>query len=116
MVRKKIKKLGVTPKNWRKRGVFITLVLMLTPLGNRVLCRPVLTEETLPDGRIILMEARREALTDQQAEVISASASCDPRLTEGTWVLHKPMKRVKVEDGDEAFWLLEDDIVAILDL
>lgn len=84
----------------------------LQPLGTRVLCRRLLTEETVPGGRIILLPDRLEADTNQQAEVVAAGASCDPALVPGAWVVHTAHARS--EAPDDMFWILEDNIVAII--
>ncbi len=84
----------------------------IRPLGRRVLCRRILTEETVPGGRVVLLPDRLEAETDQQAEVVAAGAACDPALTPGTWVVHTPMARSEGPDG--MFWINEDNIVAVI--
>jgi co-chaperonin GroES (HSP10) len=95
------------------------------PLGNRILCRRVLTEETLPGGKVILLAERREQSAAQQAEVVLAGqgrfdedgayAPVDARLTPGTWILHRQFARSHTSEDGEYFLLKEEDIVAILE-
>ena len=95
------------------------------PLGNRILCRPVLTQETLPGCKVILLEERRALASSQQAEVVMAGqgsfdedgdfAPVDARLTPGTWILHRQFARAHTDEDGEYFLLKESDIVAILE-
>lgn len=86
----------------------------MIPLGKRVLIRDLDTEETLPGGKIVLLDDTRINLTEQQAEVVAAGASCDERLKPGTWILHKPFARIAGPDAT-TFWINEEDCVAVIE-
>ena len=87
---------------------------VLQPLGNRVLIRDILTDETLPGGKVVLLDDTRLNLTSQQAEVIVAGKDCDQRLVEGAWIFHKPLCRSEgPRDGE--YWIKEDDVVAVIE-
>lgn len=85
---------------------------MIQPLGDRVLCRPVATDEHMAGGTIVLMEGTRANLTSEQAEVVAVGPEAHG-LKAGDWVLHKPFARK--EAPDEQFWLAADDILAVLE-
>ena len=87
---------------------------ILKPLRGRVLCQPVLTEETLPGGVIVLTDDRRAQMTSQQAEVVAVGADVDG-LQPGDWILHKDFARCFVGQ-DDLFTLLDDDILAKLEI
>ena len=118
--------------HWRPANEYATFPAMslrrienARPLGNRILCRKVLTEETLPGGKVILLPERRDLASCQQAEVVLAGqgqfdeegdfAPVDSRLTPGTWILHRQYARTQTDDEGEYFLLNEADIVAILE-
>lgn len=85
----------------------------MKPLGTRVLVRELDVHDTSPGGIVLLDDTLRYA-TQEQGEVVVAGKDCDPRLKPGTWILHKPFARAKgPEDGQ--YWILEDEIIAVID-
>ena len=86
---------------------------MIQPLGHRVLVKELDTEETLPGGKIIMLDDTLKYHTQSQAEVISAGKDCDPRLKKGAWILHKPFARAKGPQ-DNVYWVNEEDVVAVI--
>lgn len=96
----------------------------MQPLGAKVLCRSILTEETFPGTSIIATHERRDNSTAQQAEVLEVGPGerdedgdfvpMDPDLKPGAWVLHKFGARVPVDEQDETFVLHARDIVAVI--
>lgn len=96
---------------------------MIELRGRLILCKYLETEETLPGGRIALLEGSRNAITAQQGQVVAAGPGeydedgdwvpQDPDIKPGAWVLHKAFARKPWHD--EAFFILHaDDVVAIL--
>lgn len=95
------------------------------PLGRRVLCRPIITEDRYPGSALYVLPATIEVATKQQAEVVAVGPGAydpdleefipvDPRLKPGAWILHGDFARVWV--SDDLFFLNDTDIVAILDM
>ena len=90
-----------------------------------LLCCEVATEESLPGSRILLTETDRATITSQQARVVEVGPGefdedgdyvpTDPRLRPGAWILHAAHKRKPAWD-DAHFLLLEDDVVAVLEV
>lgn len=93
--------------------------------GRRLLCRYPVTEDTLSGGRVILLDASKRSITQQQGMIEQAGPGdydeegaftpTDPHLAPGTWILHAPWKRVPTWD-DELFLLHEDDVLAYFEL
>lgn len=86
----------------------------MKPLGKRVLCRDITTEERYPGTRIVILADSRAELTKEQAEVVAVGATCEQGLQPGDWVIHRPHARAEGPDG--MFWLNEDDVVARLEV
>ena len=94
------------------------------PLGRRVLCRPIVTEDRYPGSLIYLVPGRVDLEIKQQAEVVAVGpgawdeeAGCfvqpDDRLVPGAWILHGDFMRTYITD--DLFFLNDTDIVAILE-
>ena len=93
---------------------------MIQPLGRRILCKPIITEETLPGGRLLLLEDTRSHLSRNQAEIVAVGTRdedgpCDDRLKPGDWVLLRDFAKASLNDTDE-FLVREDDILAVIEL
>ena len=110
----------------------------MKPARGLLLVKRVDTEETLPNGKVVLPESVRESLAAYQAEVIAVgeptwceTPDCDrlhdeaanrlwhhtpAGLVPGAWVVVAPRRYVAAEDGTEQFFARIEDVLAILTL
>ncbi len=95
----------------------------MIPRNRLIYCRYLETEDTLPGGKIVLLDGSKRAITSQQGRIVAAAAGgydadgvwqpTDPRLCEGAWILHAAFKRQPAREPDH-FWVHEDDVLAVL--
>lgn len=92
--------------------------------GRLILCRYVETEDTLPGGKIALLQGSKDALTSQQGIVEAVGPGerdedgdwvpMDPGLVKGAWVVHRAFARKPWPDPS-LFLLHADDVIAIME-
>lgn len=95
----------------------------MKPRNRLLYCRYLDPEDTLPGGRIILLDLSKKAITSQQGVVEAVAEGgydaegdwvpMDPLVQKGAWILHTAFKRVPCAD-DKHFFVAEDDVVAVL--
>jgi len=95
----------------------------VTPTGGLILCRYLDTEDTLPGGKIHLLDRAKQDITSQQGLVEAVGPGyydedgdfvpMDPDLTKGTWILHRAFARREAHEP-EYFMIHANDVVAIL--
>jgi len=95
----------------------------MIPRNRLLYCRYLDPEDTLPGGKIILLDLSKKAITSQQGIIVSVGTAgrdeegdpvpVDERLLPGTWILHTAYKRIP-SDNEGFFFVHEDDVVAVL--
>ena len=95
----------------------------MIPRNRLLYCRYLDPVDTLPGGRIALLDGSLRAITAQQGIVEAVAAGghdedgiyqpTDPALKPGALILHVAFKRHPCAD-DKHFFVHEDDVVAVL--
>ena len=98
----------------------------MIPRNRLLYCRYLDPVDTLPGGRIALLDGSLRAITAQQGIVEAVSAGgldtegdfvpMDERLKPGAWILHKGFTRTEspLPHDHQHFVVHEDDVVAVL--
>ena len=91
----------------------------VTPTGGLILCRYLDTEDTLPGGKIHLLDRAKQDITAQQGIVESVGPGyydedgdfvpMDPDLTKGTWILHRAFARREAHELEFFLTSSEED-------
>jgi co-chaperonin GroES (HSP10) len=103
---------------------------MLKPRAGKALVKRIETEDTLPDGKVVLLDDAKRRMTSGQFEIVAMGAKtickdddCQRphmclgshygELAVGAWVLLAPRSLIATDDP-AIFLISQDDVLALL--
>jgi co-chaperonin GroES (HSP10) len=104
---------------------------MLKPRAGKALVKRIETEDTLPEGKVVLLEDTKNKMTSGQFEIVALGGAlpctdydnCErphdegdfhvQQAKEGDWVLLAPRSLIATDDSS-LFLVSQDDVLALL--